>query len=181
MKKYFVISAFLCGIMMLFNSCSKSVINMAVDALNTGCPKQVNDIVVMDSATYQNNVITINYTVDDALASIDSLNAITDIIKNQVLLRFQTDPNMKDFVQTCHVADVTIKNVYTGKTSGKTFTIDITKEDAEAVLYGKVVPLPAPDSTEVREVEESAEGAVNRADQVIQGDVQRTETLEETE
>ena len=69
MKKYFVISAFLCGIMMLFNSCSKSAINMAVDALNTGCPKQVNDIVVMDSATYQNNVITINYTVDDALVS----------------------------------------------------------------------------------------------------------------
>lgn len=181
MKKYLVLSAFLCGIVMLFSSCSNTAIQMAVKALNTGCPKQVNEMVTMDSASYQDRLITINYSIDDQVVSIDSLTTISDAIKNQVLLRFQTDEFMKDFVHTCNEADAVIKNIYTGKTSGQSFTIEVTKEDIVAVLNGKIVPVAAPEGNAVREVEESAEGAVHQAEKVIKETISESEKVNEVE
>ena len=181
MKKSFVLSALVCGIVMLLGSCADSSLRTAVDALNNSCPKQVNPIATMESVTYEDKVITVNYSVDDSSVTIDSLTTALDLVKNQVLVRLQNSDDLKDFISTCVEAGATIKHVYTGKESGKSFTIDLSAEDMKAILEGKVEPLQTSESEDARELEEAAESAVEKGEDVIKEEVRAIETESQTE
>ena len=57
MKKSIVLSALVCGIVMLLGSCAGSSLKSAAEALNSSCPKQVNDIATMESVTYEDKAL----------------------------------------------------------------------------------------------------------------------------
>lgn len=172
MKRTISLSALTCGIMMLLASCAGSAIKMAAEALNNSCPKQVNEIVTMDRASYNDNVMTINYTVDDTAVSIDSLSSVLDLIKNKVMVRFQNSDDMTDFIQTCIEAGAVIQNVYTGKESGESFTIEFNAEDMQNILNRTITPENVCDTEAGQEVEEAAENAVEQGEDIIKEEMQ---------
>jgi hypothetical protein len=175
MKKSIVFSALVCGIVMLLGSCAGSSLKSAAEALNAICPKQVNEIATMESVSYEDKALIVNYSIDDSTVSIDSLTSVLDVVKNQVLVRLQGSDDLKDYISTCREAGAIIKHIYTGKESGKSFTIELTDEDLQNILDGKVVPVQAEESESAREVEEAAENTVQKEENVIHENVRVSE------
>ena len=174
MKKSLIFSALACGIMLLA-SCAGSAIKMAADRLDSVCPKQINEFITMDHVSYKNQVMTINYTFDDSITDIDSLFAVSDVIKNTVMLRLQSDDEMKEFIQVCDEAEAVINNIYTGRDSGKTFEILINKEDIQKILEGSVTPNDVVENAVEQDVEEAAENTVEDGENIIDDAVKATE------
>ena len=175
MKKGIILSAFFCSIMMLIASCAGSAIKMAANGLDSSCPKQINEFITMDNVSYNNQVMTINYTVDDSIVSVDSLYAVADVIKNSVMLRMQNDDEMKEFIQVCSEAGAVINNIYTGRDTGKTIEILINAEDIQQILNGAVTPNDVVENAVEQEVEESAENTIEKGEKIIDDAVQATE------
>lgn len=171
MKKSIVFSALVCGIAMLLGSCAGSSLKSAAEALNSSCPKQVNEIATMESVSYEDKALIVNYSIDESSVTIDSLTSVLDVVKNQVLVRLQGSDDLKDYISICREAGAIIKHIYTGKESGKSFTIELTDEDMQNILDGKVVPMQAEASESAREVEEAAEDAVQKEEDVIKENV----------
>ena len=174
MKKSLLFSVLACGIMLLA-SCAGSAIKVAADRLNSECPKQINEFVTMDNVSYKNQVMTINYTFDDSITDIDSLFAVSDVIKNTVMLRLQSDDEMKEFIQVCAEAEAVINNIYTGRDSGKIFEILINKEDIQKILEGSVTPNDVVENAVEQDVEEAAENTVEDGEKIIDDAVNATE------
>lgn len=175
MKKSIVFSALVCGIVMLLGSCAGTSLKTAAEALNASCPKQVNEIATMESVSYEDKALIVNYSIDDSNVSIDSLTSVLDVVKNKVLVRLQDSDDLKDYINTCREAGAIIKHIYTGKESGKSFTIELSDEDMQNILNGKVVPMQAADSESASEVEEAAENTVQKSEDVIQETVRASE------
>jgi hypothetical protein len=167
MKKSIGIFALVCGIVMLFGSCAGSSLKSAAEALNSSCPKQVNDIATMESVSYEDKALIVNYSIDDSSVTIDSLTSVLDVVKNQVLVRLQGSADLKDYITTCREAGAIIKHIYTGKESGKSFTVELNDEDMQNILEGKVIPMQAETSESISEVEEAAENAVQKEEDMI--------------
>ena len=116
--------------------------------------------------------MTINYSIDDNVVSIDSLNSVLDVIKNTVMLRLQNDNEMKEFIQVCSETGAVIQNVYTGKESGESFTIEINAEDMQNILNRAITPENTCDTEAGQEVEEAAENAVEQGEDIIKEEIQ---------
>lgn len=175
MKRKITLSALACGIMMLLASCAGSAIKMAADGLDSSCPKQINEFVTMDNVSYNNQVMTINYSIDDNVVSIDSLNSVLDVIKNTVMLRLQNDNEMKEFIQVCSETGAVINNIYTGSNSGKTLEIQINAEDIQQILNGTVTPSEVVENAVEKDVEEAAEDIVEKSEKIIDDAAKATE------
>lgn len=175
MKKNFTLSALICGVVMLLASCADSAIKIAAEGLDSSCPKQINEFVTMDNVSYNNQVMTINYTVIDTGVSVDSLNTITDVIKNTVMLRLQNDDEMREFISICSEAGAVINNIYTGSESGKVVEFLIDAEDMQSILNGTVTPNDVVENAVEKDVEEAAENTVEKSDKIIDDAVKTTE------
>jgi hypothetical protein len=175
MKKSIVYFALLCGIVMLLGSCAGSSLKSAADALNSTCPKQVNEIATMESVSYEDKALIVNYSIDDSSVTIDSLTSVLDVVKNQVLVRLQGSDDLKDYISTCREAGAIIKHIYTGKESGKSFTIELNDEDMQNILDGKIEPIQAEASEGALEVEEAAENSVQKEEDMIKESVRASD------
>ena len=167
MKKNILFSALVCGIVMLISSCAGSSLKSAADALNSTCPKQVNEIATMEKVSYEDKALIVNYSIDDSAVTIDSLASVIDVVKNKVMVRLQESADLKDYITTCAEAGAVIKHIYTGKESGKNFTIELNADDIRNILDNKVVAIEATESASEREVEEAAEEVIQKEENVI--------------
>lgn len=181
MKKNILFSALVCGIVMLLGSCAGSSLRSAAEALNSTCPKQVNAIATMESVSYADNKLIVNYSVDDSAVTIDSLKSVLDIVKNQVMVRLQNSADLKDYIATCLEAGATIQHIYTGKTSGKSFTIDLLESDLQEILDGKVEAIDMSETNTEGAVEDAATDAVQKEENIIKQGVEANEVEAETE
>ena len=181
MKKSILFSALVCGIVMLLGSCAGSSLRSAAEALNSTCPKQVNAIATMDSVSYEDKTLVVNFSIDDSDVTIDSLMTVIDVVKNQIMVRLQNSADLKDYISTCMEAGATIKHIYTGKQSGKSFTVELDANDMKAILDGKVEAIDLSESEGEAEVEEASEDAVQKGENIIQQGVEANEVEAETE
>ena len=180
MKKNILFSALVCGIVALLASCAGSSLRSAAEALNSTCPRQVNAVATMESVSYADNKLIVNYSIDDSAVTIDSLSSVIDIVKNQVMVRLQNSADLKDYLSTCLEAGATIQHIYTGKTSGKKFTIDLVESDLKEILDGKVEAIDMSESDTEEAVEDAAENAVQKEENIIKQGVNANEVEAET-
>ena len=181
MKKNILFSALVCGIVALLASCAGSSLRSAAEALNSTCPKPVNAIATMESVSYEDKTLVVNFSIDDSSVTIDSLTSVLDIVKNEVMVRLQNSTDLKDYISTCLEADAIIKHIYTGKQSGKSFTIELDANDMKASLDGKVEAIDMSETTSEAEVENAAEDAVQKEENIIKQGVEANEVESETE
>ena len=181
MKKNILFSALVCGIVMLLGSCAGSSLRSAAEALNGTCPKPVNAIATMESVSYEDKTLVVNFSIDDSSVTIDSLTSVLDIVKNQVMVRLQNSADLKDYIATCLEAGATIQHIYTGKTSGKSFTIDLVESDLQEILDGKVEAIDMSETASEAAVENAAEDAVQKEENIIKQGVEANEVEAETE
>lgn len=165
---------------MLLGSCAGSSLRSAAEALNSTCPKQVNAVATMDSVSYEDKTLVVNFSINDSSVTIDSLTSVLDVVKNDVMVRLQNSPDLKDYINTCMEADATIKHIYTGRQSGKSFTIELDANDMKAILDGKVKVLDMSESDTEEAVEDAAEDAVQKEENIIKQGVNANEVEAET-
>ena len=181
MKKNILFSALVCGIVALLASCAGSSLRSAAEALNGTCPKPVNAIATMESVSYEDKTLVVNFSIDDSSVTIDSLTSVLDIVKNEVMVRLQNSADLKDYISTCLEADAIIKHIYTGKQSGKSFTIDLVESDLQEILDGKVEAIDMSETESEAAVENAATDAVQKEENIIKQGVEANEVEAETE
>ena len=181
MKKNILFSALVCGIVALLASCAGSSLRSAAEALNSTCPKPVNAIATMESVSYEDKTLVVNFSIDDSSVTIDSLTSVLDIVKNEVMVRLQNSADLKDYIATCLEADAIIKHIYTGKVSGKSFTIELDANDMKAILDGKVEAIDMSETASEAAVENAATDAVQKEENIIKQGVEANEVEAETE
>lgn len=125
---------FICLIAMLmtFTSCGESKLQKMVESTNSECPISIGELGEATEISLEDGYVVFTYAINEAYADIDALSENPETIKSGVVSALvQSSKDMFKLMKEEHAG---LKLKYIGKTSKKTFTMELSPEECVSIL-----------------------------------------------
>lgn len=132
MKTQKILSQFglLLAIALAFASCSKTKLQIQLELANKQCPISLGEMGEISGITYEDNVVTFNYEMNEEYIDFDQIKANSTAMKENVIIFLQNSEGaIKNLIAEIKNDGAGLAMAYKGKQSGKTFTITLTPEE----------------------------------------------------
>lgn len=111
------------------NSAKKTLLKMDVDKMQKELPLKLGSMGDLTALTYDDDVVTITYLLNENLNDIDGLIKDSILIKENFQCMVSRNNNMQKMVRQIAAADASLVLKYKGQTSGKVASVTIAKEE----------------------------------------------------
>lgn len=138
MKQLLKFTALLWCLLLTMSSCSESKLSMAIAVANQKCPTNIGELGEMTSISYEDNVVTLMFTIDDAMMSVSKLATSPEVMKAGAVA-FARNPKeeIQMMIKLISEAGADICLVYRGRPSGEEVKSTLSSSDLKEIVYGK--------------------------------------------
>ncbi len=136
MKTQKILSRFglLLGIALAFASCSKTKLQILLEAANKECPVSMGLLGEISSITYEDNTVFFNYEINEDIVNIDILESNAETLKANAIIALQNSTGeTKELMAEIKNAGAGLSLAFKGKQSGKTTTFELTPEEIATI------------------------------------------------
>ena len=111
------------------NVAKKTLLKMDVEKIQKELPIKLGSMGDLSSVTYEDDVVTLTYLVNETLNDIDGLIKDSTLVKENFQCMVARNNNMQKMVKQMAVVEASLVLKYKGRTSGKVASVTIAKEE----------------------------------------------------
>ena len=111
------------------NGAKKTLLKMEVDKIQKVLPVRLGSMGDLTTVTYEDDVVTLTYLLNEKLNDIDGLIKDTTLVKENFQCMVARNNAFQKMVKEIADADASLVLKYKGKTSGKVASVTISKEE----------------------------------------------------
>ena len=111
------------------NGAKKTLLKMEVDKIQKALPVRLGSMGDLTTVTYEDDVVTLTYLLNEKLNDIDGLIKDTTLVKENFQCMVARNNAFQKMVKEIADADASLVLNYKGKTSGKVASVTISKEE----------------------------------------------------
>ena len=111
------------------NVAKKTLLKMEVDNIQKELPIKLGSMGDLSAVTYEDDVVTLTYLVNETLSDIDGLVRDSNLVKENYQCMVARNNAMQKMVKEIAGADASLVLQYKGNTSGKVASVTISKDE----------------------------------------------------